>query len=691
MTVGTIDISTLLAWGPAKRVNTKAGERIVRNAAPTAAFSRMWKENQAALKAAGLGWGKDLSGNWQVVWWSDIPTEERAARCAAVEASRATDMNILIPGPAGLSYLGYQRAGIGFALECFKSGRGCLLGDEMGLGKTIQAIGCINAEASIQRVLVLCPASLKLNWARELSRWLVRPLSVGVAGPKDFPDTQVVILNYDNVEKWNSKLAVGWDLLVVDEAHFLKNPEAKRTQAVLGNKSRAGIPAKRRVVMTGTPIVNRPIELFTLLNALDPAQWSNRFGYAKRYCGAVQKEIPVRGKFGGQREWRKVWDFSGSSNLEELQRKLRETIMVRRLKSEVLKDLPAKRRQVIEVPVDERTAHLVRREEELEETIINLQAQVALAAVCGTADEYAAAVDRLREGETVAFEGMSKLAEAIEVAKVPVVLEHIAAIREEDPDRKLIVFCGHLEVVRQLQAALPGSVVITGEVPVVKRQANVDRFQNDAGCREIIGTIPAMGVGLTLTASSHVIFSALDWVPGNMSQAEDRAHRIGQKDSVLVQHLVLEGSLDAYKASTIVEKQDVIDRALDQGLQVDAGAAGKEVTTTVVIRMFPRVEKQMVTATREVVEAEAPLFTLSQAEAILEGLQAIAGRCDGALEEDGCGFNKFDTRVGKSLAGNEKLTDRECVLGRRLVQKYQRQLRDKTILDRAGIPAMKAK
>lgn len=150
---------------------------------------------------------------------------------AAIEASRATDADVDIPVPAGLAYLPYQRAGIAYCMER----DGALIGDDMGLGKSIQAVGVINADVDCKRVLVICPASIKLNWQKELRKWLTRPLSVGIAEGSAFPDTDVVIINYDIVARHRPAIdAIEWDLLVADESHYLKNDKAQRTKAVLG-------------------------------------------------------------------------------------------------------------------------------------------------------------------------------------------------------------------------------------------------------------------------------------------------------------------------------------------------------------------------------------------------------------------------------------------------------------------------
>jgi hypothetical protein len=206
------------------------------------------------------------------------------------------------------------------------------------------------------------------------------------------------------------------------------------------------------------------------------------------------------------------------------------------------------------------------------------------------------------------------------------------------------------------------------------RQANVDRFQTDPTCKVFIGGILAAGVGITLTAASQVVFAELDWVPGNVTQAEDRCHRIGQRDMVNVQHLVLEGSIDARMAAVLVDKQEVLAAALDtERAEVEPVIA-------------PVKEKPAATdrLTRPVIEKEAVLMTEERKVAILQGLQMLAGMCDGARELDGSGFNKLDTRIGQQLAYQDTLTDRQAVLGAKLVNRYRRQLPTALVATAAG-------
>ena len=188
------------------------------------------------------------------------------------------------------------------------------------------------------------------------------------------------------------------------------------------------------------------------------------------------------------------------------------------------------------------------------------------------------------------------------------------------------------------------------------RQAAVDRFQGDPDCRVFVGGILAAGVGITLTASAHVVFAELDWVPGNVAQAEDRCHRIGQTDRVLVQHLVIDGSLDARMAHMIVDKQAVIDAALDD-----------------------EPDRTLVVHTPTPPPPPLPDAHPDDAAAVQDALRSLAGVCDGAVELDDQGFNRFDTRLGTSLAAAPKLSARQVDAGLRVVWKYHRQLAPDTV------------
>jgi len=637
-------------------------------------------EERLIPKRAGFRWHGIIARAWatydpqvalKLARFADEPLRAELEkiekdRQERLSLSRAVDADLEVPVPEELDYLPYQRAGVRFAL-----GRdSVLIGDEMGLGKTIQAIGVINASPDVRRVLVICPASLRLNWKNELERWLVRDLRVGIANGPSWPEgVDVVIINYDILARHGETIRrEEWDLLIVDECHYLKNPKTIRTRQVLGAWSRdpekrvSPIPARRRLFLTGTPIVNRPIELWPLLKSLDPETWRSWRYYVTRYCA------------GHQTRW--GWDVSGASNLEELQERLRSTVMIRRLKKDVLKELPAKRRQVIEIPANGAAAVVERERKAVRERAERIRALRAAAELAKASDdpaEYRGAVERLREAQQELFEDLARVRHETAVAKIPYILEHLREAIEAGG--KVVCFAHHHDVMNAIAEEFgDAAVLLTGKTPMAERQAAVERFQADESCRLFVGSIQAAGVGITLTASSHVVFAELDWVPGNVSQAEDRCHRIGQAESVLVQHLVLEGSIDARIARVIVAKQEVIDRALDSGAPpVESGDWLDSLLDEVAERAATA------RARREDLDREAEEFGRERIAAVHAALREIAGGCDGANRLDNQGFSKIDVEVGHSLANSEQLSARQAALGLRLVRKYRRQVREELL------------
>lgn len=643
-----------------------------------------------AVKAAGFWWHQVGSCNYQACkacaagltmkWWTHKPesaaklldycTEEAKQALQptvkAIEGSKANDSSLNIPCPEGLAYMPFQKAGIEYA-----AGRlGTLIADEMGLGKTIQAIGLINFQ-EFKKVLIVVPASLRLNWLRELNTWLVKRDSFVVtvvdSATTDITRADIVIINYDRIkgDRFTELMNREWDLLVVDEAHSVKNNKAKRTQAVLGSYDRRkGIKtpglvdkAKCKVFLTGTPILNRPIEVQSIAGALAPKLFGNFFAFGKRYAAGEKT------RFG--------WDFSGASHLEELQDKLRSSIMVRRLKKDVLTELPPKTRTIVLLNQNG-MAEIIQREQSLfgetsytYDLFEEVKADAEIALANNDQEAYNTAVARLDSAIKIAFEDMASIRHELAVAKVPAVIEHLDDLLESVD--KLVVFAHHKDVVTALQVHYgDASVVLDGSTPNEERQAVVDKFQNDPSCKVFIGSIHAAGVGITLTAASHVVFAELDWVPANMLQAEDRCHRIGQRDNVTVQHLVVDGSLDAKLADTLVWKQKIIERALD--------TAPSKINV-------PAVEARDSTRPPPL---RYPVATPAQREACAVALQTLAGMCDGAYKQDGMGFNKMDATIGRKLAykaSERDLTDGEVSLCTRMLPKYHNQI-GQTLVDK---------
>lgn len=463
-----------------------------------------------------------------------------------------------------MKLLPYQETGVNDAMRRFASGDNVLLADEMGLGKTVQAIECINRLYSNTKVtvLVICPLTLRQNWLNEIDRWHTSMASITVC-------------SFTQIHKLPEFLSI--ELLVIDEAHLFKNMKTQRAGKLATFIKRA----KRKLALTGTPADNRPKELWALLLMLDAKRWGKKpaprprvelpahlkvqpgiiplnepkkkskyspafLAFAKRYCGA--KRVPIPGKFvirEGERQPMTAWDFSGGSNLNELNRKLRETIMIRRLKKDVLRELPPKRRQLIEIPSP---------------VSDNRFFSSGL-----TLENYDAEIARLHTNK-VLFREFSEVRHLQALGKCGYVVSHCLQLLSEID--KLVVFCHHRDVASLIGQGLRdsglGVATLTGETDAKDRQTSVDVFQQDPNCRVFIGSIGAAGVGITLTVSATVVFAELDPNPARMTQAEDRCHRIGQRDMVIVHHVLSNGSIDARIAKILVEKQALLDAALNE-------------------------------------------------------------------------------------------------------------------------------
>jgi SWI/SNF-related matrix-associated actin-dependent regulator 1 of chromatin subfamily A len=680
-TIERLETEVGLAFSKPKIVMTKFGERQLCTAPITEKIKdkwwEVWNSRKPLLKAAGFGCGKnnfDGEGRWEVTHW--VSTMSAVDREQAAAASRATDAAIEIPIPEGLALMPFQKAGVAYAMPR----AGTLIGDEMGLGKTIQAIAVANAMVPApKKILVVAPASLLANWRNEINKWqtladmpvhIIRPGLVFTGKPDGW-----YVINYDIVTRYAAVLtSTDWDLAVYDECHNMKTRTAQRTLTLLGGtkldketKKRvtvAGVTARKRLMLTGTPILNRPAELYPLLHNLDPKRWGSWSSFTRRYCAAQYNG------FG--------YDTSGDSRLDELNARLRETVMVRRLKNEVLTELPAKRRQVVPLTYDEDDATItaaIKREKDVYEKTENAIAQANAAKqraeAEGDEEAYKIAVKALNEVSGIAFSEMAKARHETAIAKVPYVIEHL-----KETTGKILCFAWHQDVVDAICDAVrdQGVVSITGKTPQEKRDGIKDAFQTNPNIRFFVGNIRAAGEGLTLTASSHVVFAELDWTPARISQAEDRAHRIGQTECVLVQHLVLDDSLDARMAKMVVQKQEVIDRALNQKTEGTEKERPEIEVSVVPLAPEQMAEQQAKDDRRARLDEVAATLTPERIAAIHAALRTVAAYDeDHARYENGVGFSKLDTIFGGELAAQASLRPRQAAAAMKMIRKYRRQ------------------
>lgn len=450
-----------------------------------------------------------------------------------IEKSSAASSLIYVPLPNGKQLRSYQKAGVEWCL----SRKVSLIGDEPGLGKTIQAIGVMNC-LNPARTLVLCPSIVKLNWGEEIRAWGVGSHDIDIVyGTKHIisKEAKVVICNYDLLvyEDIHVQMrGMDIDLLIADESHVLKNDKAKRTLSVLNRENGIAHRAKKVILMTGTPILNRPIELYPTLKALSPqtiAPYSDKFSYGRRFCNLHET------RFG--------WDFSGASNLDDLSRRLRSTLMIRRLKKDVLQELPAKTHQIICFEPDKKTSKLVKKDQEI------LKSEIRKKKFSQSADNEKSFMAERQE---------------MALAKMDVAIDHIENTLESVD--KLVIFAYHRSVIQALETRLKdyGVAVIQGGVSPEKRQKVKDAFQHGKSTRILIGQIEAAGVGITLTAAHNIIFVEFPWNPGLLDQCIDRCHRMGQKEAVNAQFLCVKGSIDEHMLRLIYDKEETLDKTLNR-------------------------------------------------------------------------------------------------------------------------------
>jgi len=405
----------------------------------------------------------------------------------------------------------FQREGVEFGLA--RGGR-CLLADEMGLGKTLQALTIAAQYPEEWPVLVVAPATLRLAWREQALQWLPNAfrerheVQVLMNG-KQLPDTaaRLVVVSYELLVR-HPELHVRPDgehfqVVIVDESQYIKSARTGRSRAVLQICERA----RRCVLISGTPILNRTSELYTQLQAIFP-DVSQNLSYAD-FCS----------RYG-----------NGNGNRPELHAFLTTAVLTRRLKRDVLRELPQKVRQRITLEPEKLDA--VR------------MAEVKQHLADGQVADEMACVNSLRPEQLPAVMRAFRAAAEAKIQCVILYMEHLLA----DSEVKMLLFAHHHVMLDALEQRLRGlrtdHVRIDGRTPQCARPELVKRFQSDKDVRVALLSITACGQGLTLTAARLVVFAELHWVPGLMLQAEDRAHRIGQRMHVDVRYCIAEGTLD---------------------------------------------------------------------------------------------------------------------------------------------------
>lgn len=449
---------------------------------------------------------------------------------------------------------------------------------------TIQGIGLMNGRPEARNVLVTCQANMRLKWAREIEKWQTSDRSVGVAEGPNFPDTDVVVINYDILQKNIDKLrARNWDVILTDEAHNLKNEEAQRTKAVLGDvldpEAEEMLPISRKgqlVHLTGTPKPNRVSELWTLLTSSRPDLWGRGAKAREVFLNRYQPPVLIKQKMRrGNREFESIIPMQGKPIREtELQLRLRGSgSFVRRLKRDT--DLPPKFRTPLDVPV-----RLSKQEKEMlreaEADLDSIVGRVNGAVKAGQSKEAGAVIDAISlvDPDVPDFSELARVRRNLGLVKAPHCAKFIMDELEDEQDMapenrtKTVVFAHHREVISKIhgeaEKRMKGAVLVYdgSSGSARKRQEIIDRFQSDDDVRGIIISL-AGATGITLTAGARMRVVEPDWTPSNMVQIEDRIWRIGQEFNVDIGYMSVAGTLDARVGAALVEKMESDEKSMN--------------------------------------------------------------------------------------------------------------------------------
>mmetsp|Transcript_21390 Transcript_21390/g.63938 ORF Transcript_21390/g.63938 Transcript_21390/m.63938 type:complete len:768 (+) Transcript_21390:188-2491(+) len=480
----------------------------------------------------------------------------------------------------------FQRYGVSWIVK--NNGR-CLIADEPGLGKTIQAIGGACAYYHEWPVLVVCPSSARFHWEDQFKDWLddedylPRDSILTITSGKAVQDqrlldySKVLIVSYDLVSQPNVLQALhrlAPSVIVCDESHYLKNAKTARTRTLMPLLK----ASKRCILLSGTPALSRPNEIFSQLHALDDEAWPDAGEFSRRYCSG-KKQVKRRNEDSDEDEPKKRQEYTAASNLEELHTLLAASVMLRRSKATILHQLPPKRRFARKVDVDDPvTRETLRADlEEFRERASELaqmskqnkrrraQPQAYQPPLDGGVDPREILREKAREKKAL----LMGLFRRTGPAKLPAIERRVRSLLSGDEEGfrgKVLIFAHHRAVLDGLaRGALRHvrHIRIDGTTAARDRQARVNDFQKDAQIRVALLGITAAGVALTLTAASRVLFAELYWTPAALVQAEDRAHRIGQTSEVVVEYLLADGTVDEVLWPLVQEKMRLLGELFD--------------------------------------------------------------------------------------------------------------------------------
>ena len=428
----------------------------------------------------------------------------------------------------------YQEVGVAF-IELSKGK--ALIGDDMGLGKTAQSLAWLALHKEKRPVIVICPASIKVNWSREINKWIPNSSIQSIDSGKDViePGKEFYIVNYDILRKHEQGLLdIGASVVILDEATYVKERKSQRTKATL----KIAKSSPHVLALSGTPILNKPIEFFNILNLIAPKVFKSQWQFGHQFCGMEHNGYG--------------FSYSGATNTELLNFLLK-SIMIRRDKREVLKDLPPKRREFKYIGIPNK---IIRMHEAAEMDLSNAVRDYRIRGLSS---------EERSEKRMLAITALNYLRQVVGMAKAEQTLEIVRPTLEAG--EKIVIFGHHKAVLDKLEEDLTKAgfknVRIDGQVTGNKRQKLIDEFQNDPDCKVMVASILAMGMGVNLVSASSVFIVERQWTPAVEEQGEDRLWRIGQEKEVTVWYLVTADTVDDKMNHLIERKRKMVKQIID--------------------------------------------------------------------------------------------------------------------------------
>lgn len=535
-----LDQNTIVISFPYDPVKVQAIKRFI----PGAFFDTKKKVWKAPLTSTGevLEW----SVKFGIVVEPEVLVAHRVqseTTTALFEASRSVEDQVEIPTFVG-TLRPYQHAGVAYALKS----RRCFIADDMGTGKTAMSLATLEA-ADAWPAVVVCPASLTLNWEAECNRWLPHRTVSVVRGRKEFVEpADLIVVGWANVATWVEQLK-GARGYVWDESHYAKSADTQRTKAAV--KISKSCPADGVVLcLTGTPITNRPVEYASQLEILGRlGEFGGRMNFWMRYCGAFKDR------------WGR-WHTDGATNLEELNDKLRASCYIRRTKDQVLKDLPALlHNRLLVIPDPKVMVEYAKAEADIARYLADRAAEIARE--IGSNPKSAAVMARMKAESAEHLVRISTLRRLAAQAKMPAVTEWVETVLAGG--NKVVLAAHHRDVVTDLANRF-GGLKIQGGQDINEIEEMKSRFQTDPAASVITLSIQAAKTGHTLTAAQDIGFVELPFTPADLDQTAARLHRIGQTGVVTAHFLLAAGTIDTYIWDMIESKRAVVNAATDGGI-----------------------------------------------------------------------------------------------------------------------------